>query len=160
MEYATSSKNSHQSSCFSLTNFESRTFKVWFVLSSRPFVWGWYALVTDLFIPSCLHMASFTFATNSLPWSDNNLAGAPHLRQNNDDCKKVNALSHCTLLLTNYFITTYTLPITFSLSSSEFTLLYLTSPNLQHITWNSPQSPSSPSYVSPQLSCLIVFVIK
>ena len=66
---------------WSMCSSVSQESSVWFVSSSKPFVCGWYALVTDFLIPSSLQISSLTFATNSLPWSDNNLAGAPHLQK-------------------------------------------------------------------------------
>ena len=48
-------------------------------LSSRPFVWGWYAAVIMRSI--LIFLAKFTLMvlTNSRPWSENNFFGAPYL---------------------------------------------------------------------------------
>ena len=61
-------------------NFEREFTSVWLNLSSRPFAWGWYAVVSRWSIPNALVNSVFTLLRNSLPWSVVNTAGSPNIK--------------------------------------------------------------------------------
>ena len=68
-----------QSSWLSLTNFTMALVSVWFIRSSRPLVWGWYAELILWSVPHNLNSSSLTLLTNSRPWSDITISATPYL---------------------------------------------------------------------------------
>ena len=68
-----------QSSWLSLTNFTMALVSVWFIRSSRPLDWGWYAELILWSVPHNLNSSSLTLLTNSRPWSDITISATPYL---------------------------------------------------------------------------------
>ena len=68
-----------QSSWLSLTNFTMALVSVWFIRSSRPLDWGWYAELILWSVPHNLNSSSLTLLTNSWPWLDITISTTPYL---------------------------------------------------------------------------------
>ena len=63
----------------SLTNFTMALVSVWFIRSSRPLDWGWYAKLILWSVPHNLNSSSLTLLTNSRPWSNITISATLYL---------------------------------------------------------------------------------
>ena len=75
----TAGRWSSQSVWVSLTTFSSVICRVWLNLSVNPLVCGWYAEDTLCSVPVRRNSSSFTWFTNSRPWSEMTISQHPNL---------------------------------------------------------------------------------